>query len=293
MAEYEARMGNFHKAGKVYADGLSHCKEHLDEIHHSYAKLLYQSGMRNQPFAEGWTLDKGLEEAVAAYESNPQPLYTALQGMILYGLERYDDAYAKFVSMAQTNMRSAEYFLYAAQCKQIQDAPAEEVLAMQDSALACYSKPYPVEAANTLYLRSKTLAQLKRFRDAVNDLNEYEHLLSANVNAEFYYQREQLEMQCRMYQQALNDIDRSVTLEPREPLYRAEQAVVNYRVGQIDEAIAAARETIKLDAEFADAYRILGICLQEKGKKQEARQNLQKAVDLGDELSKGVLEKLQ
>lgn len=293
MAEYEARMGNFQKASETYANGMSNCKEHLDEIHHSYAKLLYQSGMRNQPFAEGWTLDKGLEEAVAAYEANPQPLYTALQGLILYGLERYNDAYDKFVSMAGTNMRSAEYFLYAAQCKQIQDAPAEEILNMQDSALACYTKPYPIEAANTLYLRSKTLTQLKRYRDAVSDLNEYEHLLSANVNADFYYQREQLEMQCRMYQQALNDIDRSASMEPREPLYRAEQAVVNYRVGQIDEAITAAREAIKLDPEFGDAYRILGICLSDKGKKQEARQNLQKAVDMGDELAKGVLEKLQ
>lgn len=293
MAEFEAQHGHYEQAEKVYAEGLTHCKEHLDEIHHSFAKLLYQSGLRNTPLTETWTLDKAITEANAAYEAQPQPLYLALQGMILYGQKNYAEAYDKFMKMGETNMRSADYFLYAAQCKQMMKAPAEEILAVQDSALACFNKPYPIEAANSLYLRSKTLAELKRYREAVADLNEYEHILSARVSDQFYYEREQLEMQCRMYQQALNDIDRAISIQPQEPLYRAEQAAVNYRVGQIDEALAAAREAVKLDDSFADAHRILGICLSEKGKKQEARAAIQKAIDLGDELAKTIIEKLQ
>ncbi len=293
LAEYEVRQGNFSQAEKVYADALEHCETNQDDIHHSFAKLLYQSGLHDEPVHEGWTLDKALTEANAAYTKNPLPLYTALQGMILYGLQKYDEAYAQFLKMSQTNMRSSEYFLYAAQCKQMMQAPAEEILAMQDSAMACYTKPYPVEAANSLYLRSKTLAALKRYREAVLDLNEYEHLYAGNLYADFYYEREQLEMQCRMYQQALNDIDRAVTIQPKEPLFFAEQAVVNYRVGQIDEAMAAAREAIRLDDAFADAYRILGICLIDKNKKEEARKNLQRAIELGDEMATSVLEKLK
>lgn len=293
LAELEARQGNYDKAEKVYEEGLQHCEEHIDEIHHSFAKLLYQSGMLNQPVTETWTLDKALTETDAAYESNPQPLYTALQGMILYGLQKYEEAYNKFLAMGETNMRAADYYLYAAQCKEMMEAPAEEILAMQDSALACYSKPYPTEAASSLYLHAKTLAKMKRFREAVLDLNTYEHLLSGNVNDYFYYEREQMEMQCRMYQQALNDIDRAILLQPQEPLYYAEQAAVNYRVNQVDEALTAAQNAVKLDPNFADAYRIMGICLNEKGKKQEAKEALEKAIELGDELAKTVLEEMK
>jgi len=292
LAELEASLGNYVQAEKVYADGLQHSKGNLDEIHHSFAKLLYQSGMRNEPLYETWTLDKALSEANAAYEVSPQPLYLALQGMVLYGLKKYPEAYDKFMAMGQTNMRSAEYYLYAGQCKQMMEAPLEEILLTQDSAIACFSKPYPVESATSFYLRSKTLTDLKRYREAVLDLNEYEHLLSAQVNDRFYYEREQLETQCRMFQQALNDIDHAITLNPQEPLYYAEQAVVNYRVGQVDEAMVAAQQAIKLDETFADAYRILGICLNDKGKKVEAKKVLQKAIDLGDELAIKVLEKM-
>lgn len=293
LAELEARQGHYAAAEQVYTDGLEKCKTNKDEIHHSFAKLLYQSGLSNEPIYEGWNLDKALEETNAAYEENPQALYIALQGMILYGQKNYAEAYNKFVDMGETNMRSADYFLYAAQCKEMQEAPAEEILAMQDSAIACYTKPYPIEVAKCLYLRSKTLTRMNKLRDAVADLNEYEHLLSANVNDNFYYEREQLEVQCRMYQQALNDIDRAVSINPKEPLYRAEQAVINYRVGQLDDALVAAQEAVRLDNTFADAYRIMGICLNDKGKKQEAKDALQKAIDLGDELAKGVMEKIK
>lgn len=293
LAELEASLGHYTKAEAVYADGLSHCTESREEIHHSFAKLLYQSGLRNEPLAEGWTMDKALEHANAAYEAKPLPIFIALQGMILYGQQNYSDACQKFIEMSQTNMRSAEYFLYASQCKQMMSSPAEEILALQDSAVACYSKPYPKEVANCLYLRAKTLATLNRFREAVSDLNEYEHLLSANVSDAFYYEREQLEMQCRMFQQALNDIDRAVALQPQEPLYYAEQAAVNYRVGQVDQALEAAQKAVKLDDTFADAYRILGICLNEKGKKTDARKALQKAIELGDEMAQTVLDKMK
>ncbi len=293
LAEMEASLGNYQAAEQVYAKGLEQCKSGVDEIHHSFAKLLYQSGMRNEPLYETWTLDKALQEANAAYEANPQALYTALQGMILYGQKNYAEAYDKFMAMGRTNMRSADYFLYAGQCKQMMKAPAEEILATQDSAIACFSKPYPVESARSFYLRSKTLTELGRLREAVTDLNEYEHLLAGKINDTFYYEREQLEVQCRMYQQALDDIDHAITLQPSEPLYYAEQAVVNYRVGQIDEALVAAQQAVKLDDTFADAYRILGVCLSDKGKKKEAREALQKAIDLGDELAVKVLEKMK
>ena len=163
------------------------------------------------------------------------------------------------------------------------------VLALQDSAVACFTEPYVEAAAPALLMRATTLISLNRFREAVRDLNSYEHLKSKELTANFYYQREQAEMQCRMYQQALSDIERATRMAPREPLYQAELAVINFRFGQLDEAVTAAHAAIAIDENFADAHRILGVCLRQQGKEQEARASFQRAADLGDEISKNLL----
>jgi tetratricopeptide (TPR) repeat protein len=76
-------------------------------------------------------------------------------------------------------------------------------------------------------------------------------------------------------------------------LLYAECAALNYRVGQVDEAIHYAEQAIKTDSKFPDAYRILGVCLNEKGNKQKAREYLKKAIELGDTLAQGVLDKMK
>ena len=166
-------------------------------------------------------------------------------------------------------MRTAETFLYAAQCKQMTKAEAKEIIALQDSALSTFPTPIPPTAAHIVLMRGNTKAQAEMYREAVQDYNIYEHLSSGHVSAKFYYDREQLEMKCRMFPNALNDIERAAKLAPNEPIFRAEEAVVNYRGGQIEEAITAAKEAIRLDADFPDAYRILGVCLDQKGEKSE------------------------
>lgn len=293
LAEHQAANGQYKEAEQTYAKGLEMKTGHDDELHHSFAKLLYQVGLQDSIPSEGWTMDHALEEANAAFAANPLPLYTALEGLSLYALRRYEEAYQKFIGITTTNMRSAEYFIYAAQCKQVMQATDEEILALQDSALACYAKPLPVEAANYLYLRAQTLTRMKRYRDAVNDLNNYEHLQAGNVSAQFLYEREQVEIQARLFPAALNDIERAVKLLPDEPMLRAEEASLNYRVGQLDEAIAAAREAIRISPDYSDGHRLLGICLRDKGQTVEAKKSLQRAAELGDTIAKSVLEKMQ
>ena len=138
-------------------------------------------------------------------------------------------------------------------------------------------------------MRANTLQSVGRYRDAVRDLNDYEHLKANTLSANFYYRRMQAEMRCRMFQQAIDDIERAVKMEPQEPLYHAEQAVVHFRCGQLDEAEAAARAAIALNPEFTDAHRILGVCLRAQGKENEAKAALQRAVDLGDTMAKDLL----
>ena len=292
-AEAQAAAGNLPAALEAYNTGLAQPGVAADELHFSLSKTIY--GLNQNPNYEtfqDWTLEKSVEEAAAAYKVNALPVYLNQEAHALYAAKKYSEACEKFLALTKTNLRTPELFLYAAQCLQMQEGtPADTLIALQDSAVNCYSRPYPREAATAILMRATTLEKAGRTRDAIRDLNEYEHL-TGNLNANFYYEREQMEVKCRMYPAAMNDIERAIRLAPTEPLYYAECAALNYRVGQTDDAMHYAEKAIELAPDYADAYRILGVCLHDKGK-PEARKYLQKAVELGDKLAQNVLDKMK
>ena len=292
-AEELVRRQNYAAADQAYQSGLQQEGTRKDELHFSLSKAIY-SLCRNASYETyaDWTLERASAEARQALEINPLPFYIRQLGECLYAEKKYDEACQQFLSLATTNLRAPDNFLYAAQCKQMIQAPDEDILALQDSAISLFTKPYPKEAATAIMLRAATKARMGKAREAVLDYNEYEHLMGGQAGATFYYEREQQEVKCRMYPAALNDIERAIRLQPDEPLYRAESAALNYRVGQIDEAIQAAQEAIGIDPQFPDAYRILGVCHAEKGERDKARGYLQKALELGDTLAQGVLDRL-
>ncbi len=291
-AEALIARGRYAEAEETYKNGLQ-LREKTDELHYSFAKMLYalSRGQNDTPYP-GWTLEKALSEAREASAINPLPLYTLLQGHCLYALKQYEPAGEKYMALQQTNMRSPENFLFAAQCRKMAGADIKDILALQDSAVGCFTQPYVKEAAPMLLLRGRTRIEAGQTREGVADLYDYEHLMRNEVNANFYYEREQAEMQCRMFQQALDDIQRARKMAPEEPLFHAEEAAVHCRVGQLQEAIAAAKEAIRLDGNFADAHRILGICLIENKQKEEGVRHLQKAVELGDTGAQSIIEGL-
>jgi Flp pilus assembly protein TadD len=93
-----------------------------------------------------------------------------------------------------------------------------------------------------------------------------------------------------MYQQALEDIDRAIRLSPREALFHLQRAVLLYSVGETTEAISSAQKSVELAPDFAEAYRILGICQMENKDTEVGKNNLKKAAELGDETAKRLLE---
>ena len=285
-AEMMAAKRLFEQAEASWNEGLKKTKHEAD-IHYSRANTIYQTVQAGSA-PEYWTLDTALSE-LENTGTQQQPVYTALKAKILYSKKLYEEACKEFLDLNKTNLRSADNFLYAAQCRQmLGDTTA--VLALQDSAIACYTLPYVEAAAPALLMRSTTLISMGRYREAVRDLNDYEHLKSNELNANFYYRREQAEMRCRMFQQAIDDIERAIRMEPREPLFHAEAAAVYYRIHQLDDAVREARAAIAIDDRFQDAYRILGVCLRAQQKEDEAREALQHAADLGDEIAKGMLQ---
>lgn len=292
-AERLAGQGKYEEAEQIYENGLAQEGIKKDELYHSMSTVIFNLCKRTDYNTyKDWTLETALDKAQKAYGINPSPIYLNQEAECLYVLKKYNEACNTFMKLAQTNLRSSDIFLYAALCKQQEEAPAEEILALQDSAVNYFNKPYPKEAATAILMRAGTLAQMGKYKEAIVDYNEYEHLMGGQNSAKFYYEREQLEMKCRMYPAALNDIERAIRLAPDEPLFYAECAALNYRVGNLDEAISYAEKAIQLDAEFTDAYRIKGICHAEKKEQKDARSCLQKAIDLGDQLAKDVLEQL-
>jgi tetratricopeptide (TPR) repeat protein len=164
-------------------------------------------------------------------------------------------------------------------------------LALLDSCLAQFSRPYLKEAAPYLLTRAQLLIDMKRHRAAVNDLNDYETVMKAQVNANFYYLRYQAEVQGRLFQQALNDINEAIRLTPQSDLYYAEKASLQVRVGQYDEAIQTALTCIELAPDHSDGYLFLGLAQCLKDQKAEGVKNLQKAKELGDPQAEELIEK--
>lgn len=262
-----------------------------DEPHFNYSKLIYQKEvyLSNIPY-DGWSLDKALEEAREAERLNPLAVYRHQQAVILYAQKKYAEADNIYASITASELRSAELFYEISRCKAaLNDTTAQ--LAMLDSCMAMFSLPYLKEAAPYLISRAQVLMDLKKYRLAINDLNDYEKLMQTTVNANFYYLRFQAEVGGRVFQLALNDIDQAIKMQPDYDLYYAEKASLQVRVGLYDEAIATAKECVGVAPEHSDGYLFLGLAQCLKGEKEEGIKNLQKAKELGDPQADELIEK--
>lgn len=265
--------------------------EKKEEAHFSYAHLIYNKEIYQsaQPYSN-WSLDKALTEVREAIGINSQPTYRQLEAAILFAQQKYDESYNIYHELTDSELRSAEIFYAAARCKEmLKDTTA--MLALMDSTMNTFSKPYLKEAAPYLWARAQAKLNTGKYRDAITDMNEYENLMKATIDDNFYYVRHQAEIKGRLYQQALNDINRAVQMNPQEILYYAEKASLEVRVGMYDQAMQTAQECIQIDPNNSDGYLFLGLAQCLKGQKADGIANLQKARDLGDAQAEGLIEK--
>ena len=291
-AQLAAGNGDFATADQNMTTAIR-VSDPKDEAHFNFARLIYTKAVYQPSVAfDSWTLDKALEEIQEAIRINPQPGYRQLQAQILFAQKRYDEAYDIYMQLKDSPLRNAEIFFGAARCKaQLRDTTA--MLSLLDSCVNTFSKPYLKEAAPFLWERAEARREAGKYRDAIADMNEYEKLMSASVNDNFYYIRHQTDIQARLYQQALNDISQAIRMNPQETLYYAEKASLEVRVGLLDDAEATARECIAIDPENSDGYLFLGLAQCLNKKKKEGLDNLRKAKELGDPQADGLIEKYQ
>lgn len=264
------------------------------ETCYNIAKLIYSYVLSlgdKQPYGD-WNYDKALSLIQEAMQADPQPIYTQQEGDILFAMGKYAEAYAAYEKVNQSPIASAATFYSAAKTKQlVEGADMNEVVALMDSAVARFTKPYTSEAAPYFYERAEIKAQMGKYREAVPDYDAFYEAVGGRVTAAFYLQREQAEVQCRMYQQAINDINKAVEMAPEDVAMWVEKGSVHLRVGQHNEAIEALNKAISLDPKAAAAYRMLGYCQVQLKQNKEACANFAKAKELGDEVVDTLIEK--
>jgi len=268
--------------------------EKKDEAHYNIAKLIYSYQLNigdKKPYAS-WTFDYALNEINEALGITQEPIYYQLQGDIYFAMQKFTEAYTAYDKVNKSKLASAATFYSAAKAKElIEGTDKKEVIALMDSAIAFYPKPYGKDAAPYLYERARIKSDMEDYRGAVTDYNDFYDAMLGQTSAEFHLIRSQAELNCRMYQQAINDINKAVELDPNNVTYWVEKGGIHIRVNQAAEAIQALTRAIKMDPENAPAYRMLGYAQIQNKEKDKGLANLQKAKDLGDEVADGLLQK--
>ena len=289
-AQIMAAKDNYPEADKYMKLAIDNATDKA-EARYNYAKMMYQNLIYFYDSAShAWSYEQALEQAEQAVALDPQLPYLTQKAQLLFACKRYADSYAAFQDVIGKGGRTAECFYGAARCKeQLNDTTA--CLALLDSAVATFSKPYLKEAAPYIYARAQALAESGKYRLAVNDYNEYENLMISQVNSEFYYIRSQVEAKARLFQQALNDLDKAIDKSPDILLYRSEKASLQIRVHLLDQAIETASECIRLFPDASDGYLFLGLAQCLKRDKVQGVGNLLKAKDLGDAQADTLIEK--
>ena len=289
-AQIMASDNNFAAAEKDMEMAIKNSTQ-KDDTHYNYARMIYNKNIfqANKPY-DNWSLDKALDEIRLANTLNPQPTYRQMEANILFAQKKYNEAYNIYSQLTNTNLKGAELYFSAARCKEmLKDTTA--MLALMDSTMNCFSKPYLKDAAPYLWARAQARVQVKKYREAISDMNDYEELMMASINDNFYYIRHQAEVDGRLYQQALNDITRAIVMNPKETFYYGEKASLEIRVGLYDNAIATAKECLVVDPNDSDGYMFIGVAQCLKGNKKEGIPNLQKAKDLGNLQADSLIEK--
>lgn len=286
-------QGKTDEADKLYKEAISNVNDKAT-AHYNYSRAMWQKvALMPEPAYPAWTFDKAMDEANAAYKIDPQPIYDEQKAKIDYSKGNYDVAYQKFMSLTKTPLRNANLFYEAAQCRQQLKGTDDEILALLDSAVNACDTPYTSIAAPYFLARGAHYNKMQRYRDAMLDLYRYEMLTSDRLSSAFYYDREQIEVKARVYQGALNDINRAIILDDKNSTLWAEKANLHMRVGQYDDAIKAADIGIELDSTYSTPYLIKGVAQCQSGKKEEGLQNLEKAKSLGDTQADSFIDKFK
>jgi tetratricopeptide (TPR) repeat protein len=271
--------------------------------YYNVASLIFDKlRLQPEPAYDQWTLavaqqyvDKAISlNAVKPANDQQKEEYVkcqTLKAQILMEGKDYNAAITLYEGLLQEGGSAAPAYLYAiSMAREGRGDSLSAVVEPLDSALVLMGTPMPRDAANYIIRRGQLYANAGKYREAVLDYTQYAYLLEGKVSAVFYYERSQIEVNARMFQQALDDISKAIEMAPRMPLYHVERAAITIRVGMLDECIESCQQALRLNPDIIDAYRILGYAQLQKGERENARQNIQRAIDMGDSAAQKLME---
>ncbi|MCD8030407.1 MAG: tetratricopeptide repeat protein [Bacteroides sp.] len=263
-----------------------------DDVYYNRAKLIYnyQLGQPEKNYKD-WTYERALAEVQKAFDIDPLPVYKQLEGDIRFAMQDYAGAFAAYDEVNRSNLVSPTTFFSAAKAKEMMGDDPEAVIALLDSCVAHCPQPMLEEDAVFLLERAQAKMNALQYRPALLDYDAYYNAVRGRVNDVFYYYREQAALQGRQFQRALDDILKAIELNPTEVIYRAEYGAINLRVGRYEEAINGLQEALKIDPEYGEAYRLIGLAQVQLGHIEEACTSFSKAKELGDEAVDALIEK--
>ena len=292
-AEYLAVKSKKYKAAYEEWKHALNLTEKSDEVYYHMANTIYTNKLYSDSVASTiLSLDSALQYVNKALETEQQPIYTRLKGNILYTKRDFSAAFDCYSSITSTNICDAELYVLAANCKEIL-GDSDAAILYQDSAIATFGRIPVMPMAPYILNRGLIKYRAGRYREAVLDYNIYANILNGNVNANFYYLREQAEYNGKMYRLALADIDVALRLEPENILFLLEKGRICYRVNLIDDAVLVLEKAIKVAPDNPDAYYLLARCQMLKNNKSAAKENISKAAKLGHPNAAATLKELE
>lgn len=280
QAEYMAiYCRDMEQADKTWDKALS-LTENKAEVYFGKGRVINEIVQSGDTLSHAMlTFGNALEQIDKAISINNSSMYVNYKADMLYGAQRFADAAECYESLATTDMRSLESFAKASQCYIVMQN-YDKGIEMLDSAVVCFPDGNR-GVAPYLLTRGVVKSSAKRYREAVQDMNRYEELVGGLLSADFYYAREQAELNCKMYQQALNDIETALALDSDNLLYYLEKGMLCYRVKFTDEGVRTMLKACELAPELADAHYLLGRLYMQQGNVPEARKSLETADKLG------------
>lgn len=254
------------------------------EGYYNQAKLIYGAAAGDTTLQSPyWSLVKARELIEKAIAENDLPIYRQLEGDIAFYQENYPKAGEAYAIVNRSPMASALSFYMAAKTEQLMEgANIGKVIALMDSAVVRAEKTNPTDAAAYLLENVDLKMRMGQYDNAVKDYDRYYSLVAGNVNASFYYYREQAKFRAGDMDGALADIQIALKQDPENALYYAEEASIFLRKQELEKAQAGLEKSLALQPDFAAGHRLLGLCLVRQNKKEEGCRSFRKAKELGD-----------
>ncbi len=282
-----------------HAMALEHAADKADEVHFQIAKQMLSVALDTLQQYKDWNCERVLAEIDKARAINPLPIYTQQQGDIYITLKDYTSAYEKYMEVNRSDIGGPDTWLRTAYIieQRAGEGDVELAIALLDSAVnkaqLSMDNSQLTNQKSAPYVLERALLKARHglHRPAVADYNLYEELVGTINTDRFYYLREQSEAAGRMFQQALDDIDRAIALAPRQPVYLLEKASLNVRVARYAEALPILEVLIAAFPNDMDCNRLLGFCYIQLGDKQRGIPYLEKAATMGDNNAATLLER--